>query len=196
VINACLMRSESFTRRSGRRGISWDRQSSRLTFQSIEVNSRYGKYCDRYGRVSCSGSPREGMLMSLTFILGYCGSGKSGVVDELRKKGVVVYDDSFLRDAAKHKELITNLTQGKDCAVAEVAYCRELDRQQLIDEVQAEVPVLLVEYIAFEKEIAKANRNCMTRPKGNWQNHVNINQSIGDDYKIPAGITPRAILVQ
>ena len=66
---------------------------------------------------------------TVTFILGYAGSGKSWLVDRLVAD--TKFDDDFLSDKAKHKALIAALQAGRDCVVVEIAYCERGEREKV-----------------------------------------------------------------
>jgi hypothetical protein len=135
-------------------------------------------------------------VTTVTFILGYCGSGKTHLADEMvRTLGVQKFDESFAGDPAKHAQLIDALKKGAGCVVVEIEYCKPLALQAIEDELKKEVPGVTIRTDYFEADLGKANENCRKRKdKSNAAGHIWINtHRIGADYKIPPGVTPRKI---
>jgi hypothetical protein len=132
----------------------------------------------------------------VTFIVGYCGSGKSHLADQMQADlGIRKFDEGFLDDANQHAELIQALRAAVDCVVVEIHYCLEECRRDIVRELEPAVPGLTIEWVYFEVDIEKANQNCRRRTKNDpmGREHMAINRRIGLRYKIPAGVTPRPI---
>jgi hypothetical protein len=135
-------------------------------------------------------------MATVTFILGYCCSGKTHLADEMAKTfGVRKFDENFLKDMDQHARLIEALRNNIDCAVIEIEYCLEQPRQAIIQKLKNNVPGLAVKLEFFEADLDKANENCRrANHKANPEGHVWINtHRIGSRYKIPPGVTPRKI---
>jgi hypothetical protein len=129
-------------------------------------------------------------MATVTFILGYCGSGKTHLADEMvRDRGVVKFDEGFLNDPGQHAALIDALKQGRDCVVIEIEYCVPSSRDAIVAELKRAVPNVVVEVIYFEADLAKANANCWRRKnKEDPEGHIWINSvRIGQRYTIPPG---------
>ncbi|HKB37782.1 MAG TPA: hypothetical protein VKD72_15150 [Gemmataceae bacterium] len=135
-------------------------------------------------------------MPTVTFILGYCGSGKTHLADEMvRTLGVKTFDEGFAIDPAKRAELIADLRKGTDCAVVEIAFCFNGPREAFVDQLRREVSGVTIKTEYFEADLDKANENCRRRKnKGDAEAHVTINtHRIGSGYRIPPGVTPREI---
>lgn len=134
---------------------------------------------------------------SVTFIVGYCGSGKSHRAKQLeRERGLRRFDEGFLKDPNQHAQLIQSLRSGVSCVVVEIHYCLEARRSDIIRELQGALPGVNIEWIYFQADLAKANTNCRRRTNKNdpgGLQHVRINDCIGSMYKIPDGVTPLPI---
>ena len=135
-------------------------------------------------------------MATVTFILGYCCSGKTHLADEMVKTlGVRKFDENFLNDMDQHARLIEALRKNIDCVVIEIEYCLEQPRQAIIQELKMSVPRLTVKLEFFEADLQKANENCRRlNHKADPEGHIWINtHRIGCGYKIPPGLTPRKI---
>src|ERR1700730_2405924 len=98
------------------------------------------------------GDANRGLLVpTVTFILGYCGSDKTHLADEMvTAHGVHKFDEDFLTDRVQHQQLIQNLRDNRDCIVIEIAYCWEHERQSIIEMLNREVPGVAIEWVCFE----------------------------------------------
>lgn len=132
----------------------------------------------------------------VTFIIGYCGSGKSHLAEEMEQDlGILKFDENFIMDANQQEQLIQALRSNRDCVVVEIFYGLEKCRQAIIHKLEVELPGVIMEWIAFEADIVKANQNCRWRTnKGEAERHIRINNNvIGLAYTIPPGVIPRPI---
>jgi hypothetical protein len=132
---------------------------------------------------------------NVTFIVGYCGSGKSHIADQMELKGVLKFDEGFINDPNQQTQLIQALRSNRDCVVVEIFYGLDQHRQAIIRKLDAELQGVIIEWIAFEADIEKANQNCRRRTnKGDPETHVQINNNvIGLGYKVRPGVIPRPI---
>jgi hypothetical protein len=131
------------------------------------------------------------------FIVGYCGSGKSHLADEMEAGlGVRKFDEGFLNDANHHAELIRALRAGVDSVVVEIHYCLEEYRQAITTELEQAVPGVIIEWIYFEADIENANQSCRRRTNEHdpiGRQHIAINRRIGYRYKVLSGVMPRPV---
>lgn len=135
-------------------------------------------------------------MATVTFILGYCASGKSHLADEMEKTlGVKKFDEGFLNDGTQHMQLIEALRNNIDCVVIEIEYCLGKPRESIVEELKKGVPGVTIKWECLEADLQIANENCWRgNHKGNPAGHVWINtHRIGSNYKIPAGVIPRKI---
>jgi hypothetical protein len=80
----------------------------------------------------------------------------------------------------------------------EIGFCLEQNQKAIDEELRRKVPGVKIEWEYFEADLQKANENCRRRkdkaedPGG--RKHIEINtDTIGSEYKIPPGVTPRPI---
>ncbi len=61
---------------------------------------------------------------TVTFVLGYCGSGKSHLADEMERNGIRKWDEGFAYQTPENTaKLAQGLRQGPDYVVVEIAFC-------------------------------------------------------------------------
>lgn len=125
-------------------------------------------------------------MATVTFIVGLCGSGKSHMVQQMTD--VHIIDERFFE---RQYELLDAIRAGKNCAIAEIAFCKIEMREKIVRELSAFAPDIDIKWICFENNLAKANSNCRTKRKdkeaGSEERHVAINQSYSPDYTYPSG---------
>jgi hypothetical protein len=125
-------------------------------------------------------------MATLTFILGLCGAGKTWLADRIVASAK--FDGDFLNDPTQHAALITALRSGQDCVVAEIAYCQETYRQQIVQELTMAVPGVMIKWLCIENDLFRANKNCHERTnKGEAVGHVAINRQVSPVYTYPEG---------
>jgi len=137
-------------------------------------------------------------MATVTFVLGYCGSGKSFVADQMERNGARKWDEGFAMEEnlpRNLQDLVDTLRAGRDCVVVEIQFCSKENRDTITTLLKAKVPDVKIEWLAFENNLALANENCRRRRnKGDAEIHVQTNTvGIGDKYTIPEGATLRAI---
>lgn len=125
-------------------------------------------------------------MATVTFILGLCGAGKTWLADRIIAGAK--FDEGFLLDPAQHAALIKALRSGQNCVVVEIAYCQEVARQQIVEEVTRAVPNVTVNWLCIENDLVRANKNCRERTnKGSPDGHVAINGRVSSVYTYPEG---------
>ncbi len=120
----------------------------------------------------------------MTFILGLCGAGKTWLAD--RTVASAKFDEGFLNDPTQHAALIEALRSGQDCVVVEIAYCQEVARKQIIEELAGAVPNAAIRWLCIENDLFRANKNCRERTnKGDADGHIEINGRVSPVYTYP-----------
>ena len=128
----------------------------------------------------------------VTIILGLCGSGKTFTANKL--VGVKKFDEGFIVEEHQQEELFDSLRAGKDCVVIEIHFCWSEFRDPFIQRVLKEAPGTTIEWIAFENDLATANRNCRLREnKGDAERHIEINDRLSRKYTMPPGAEVKKI---
>ncbi len=69
----------------------------------------------------------------------------------------------------------------------EIHYCWPECRNQIIRELRAAVPDVRIEWLCIENDLQKANKNCLERPKGDPDRHIEINSRLSPRYTYPDG---------
>lgn len=131
-------------------------------------------------------------MAKVTFILGLCGSGKTFTANKMA--GVKKFDEDFIVEEHQQQELFNAQRGGKDCVVIEVNYCWSEFRDPFVQRLLKEVPGTTIEWIAFENDLATANRNCQLREnKGDAVRHMEINGRLSRNYTMPPGADVKTI---
>ena len=105
--------------------------------------------------------------MRVTFILGYCGSGKTWHANRLIREGKAVkkFDENFLsRDHPGQPEQLVHELKiaNNDCVVVEGTFCEKTARDRFIPWLKDQAHGVEVKWICMEKDLEKANKNCLT----------------------------------
>ena len=125
-------------------------------------------------------------MATVTFILGLCGAGKTWLKDRIIAGGK--FDEGFLNDPDQHRALISTLLSGEDCVVVEIAYCQQLESEQIVSELTSAVPNVKIRWLCIENNLERANKNCRERTnKGSPEGHVRMNAGYSQVYTYPEG---------
>ncbi len=140
-------------------------------------------------------------MATLTVIVGFCGSGKSWLLDRKRIEhpGAGFMDEGFLspgneRDHAVKAEVLKALGEGRDCYITLMDCGHQANKAAMECEIAAKAPGSTVSWIFFEDDVVRANQNCSrdskrTDPSGN----IAQNNGWATVYKIPPGAEVRPI---
>lgn len=99
------------------------------------------------------------MSPGVLLVAGLPGSGKTPYLEWLQDQGWEVFDDfkanarddsPRFRDAPRYDVLVRTLREGHRCAVADLAFCRQADRDEADHVLRQEVPHLVIEWQFFE----------------------------------------------
>ncbi len=139
----------------------------------------------------------------LTVVVGLPGAGKSTRVKKIRCSvtGLCIEDfhanarrdSSSVKDSIHYQALIEALRAGHDCVVADIAFCEELRRNNLIEAVAREIAGVLVEPIFFENDPDKCRRNIQRRARPSLIRDLEELGRLASVYCIPDGVTPRPV---
>jgi hypothetical protein len=103
--------------------------------------------------------------VTLTVILGLCGSGKSELIKRLKVD--VRFDEGFDWNLhGEHERLISALKSGQSCAVIEVGYCLKTRRDAFVARIRQAAPEVTIEWKCFANDLVQANLNCLNRRDG------------------------------
>lgn len=151
-------------------------------------------------------------MAKVTIFAGYCGSGKSCKLKQLKKKylaegkNVCDFKEVFYQDSgAEKRQMISDrLNKGIDCLVEEANCCFSGCRDCLENELKVANPELEVEWYLFEDNIDIANKNVVIRTNES-KNLTEIektaeikrlhdhNQNLSKQYDFPEGYKPKPI---
>ena len=136
-------------------------------------------------------------MATLTIIAGLQGAGKSHRVDELRRvtSGICVPD--FMKDSIKHSaqfihsqhypQVINDLRDGKDCIIADVAFCNTGRRVEAEQVVAHDVPGVTIKCEFFENDSAKCRVNALHRNRPNVDEELQKIDDLSAEYDISPG---------
>lgn len=102
------------------------------------------------------------------FIAGLPGSGKTPRLKQLQTEGWQTFDDyqanahdnsPRFRAGRGYRELVQALRDGKKCAVADMKFCRLIDREEARANLQEDVPGLVLRWEFFENDPEKCAEN-------------------------------------
>ena len=140
--------------------------------------------------------PDPSVAGALIAIAGLPGSGKSHRVRELRTtcSGVSAEDfhaDSWCHskrvDHSRHFEaMIRDLRDGKDCAIADIAFCDSERRIAVNEAVLGAVPDATVVWEYFENDAEQCKHNVRQRNRGNVSEQLNRIDEFSSGYRIPS----------
>ena len=127
---------------------------------------------------------------TVTFVVGLCGSGKTWLAERIiatRK-----FDEGFLLPQNRFRqlqELIQALRTGQDCVVVEIGFCRDENRQPMIQDLHSHVPNANIRWLCIENNLSRANKNCHEREGhlGDPEKQVTINEGLSPHYTYPEG---------
>lgn len=140
---------------------------------------------------------QQRFMAKLTIIVGLPGAGKSHRVDELRHvtSGICIPD--FMKDSIEdsarfihsqyYPQLIDDLRDGKDCVIADVAFCKTGRRAEAEQVVVHDVPGVTIEYEFFENDPAKCGINALHRNRRNVDEELQKIDDLSAEYDIPPG---------
>jgi len=135
----------------------------------------------------------------LIIIIGLPGSGKFCYLEDLCKKREVqyIYDDfhaNAFNDSRKvvgsqhFCALISHLKNGEDCAISDVAFCKNTRLKEVIDETMKEAKdVKKIELIYFKNEPENCIQNIKARNRKSSDKEINLVGELTGAYKIPDG---------
>ncbi len=138
-------------------------------------------------------------MAKLNVIIGLPGSGKSFRLKELIKSGEIasdcVYHDYHadapsdeVEDSLHYDELIAKLKSGKNCAVADIAWCAKERREQFISIIKKAVPSVEIKIQCFEKKPDVCKRNVEYASKQRATRRIQKINEFAPDYDIPADV--------
>jgi hypothetical protein len=138
------------------------------------------------------------MAPTVTFLLGFAGSGKSHVARQLeRDEGAKPFEGIAAADK-KHLwvEMLAHLQAGGNCTVEEWEFRTAENRLVVINELKRCIPGVNIRWICFERDIESANWNVSVRPDAGKEDvlgHLQINDIMESTYTIPDGAEVRKI---
>jgi hypothetical protein len=142
-------------------------------------------------------------VAALTVIVGYCGSGKTWLLDckRVERPAAGFMDEGFLspgnaRDLTLKAEILQALGAGRDCYITLMDCGLASNRDALTDEIGRAVPGTTITWIFFENDVSKANQNCLRDPArrgARAQGNVEQNHRWAASYSLPEGVGARPI---
>jgi predicted kinase len=140
-------------------------------------------------------------MAKVVIVVGLPGSGKSHFVKSHRSQynGLVVCDyfkDSLvptlsLPGSRHYQDLLKSLREGRDCLIADIAFCQAPRRAETVRILAELVPAAIVEWVFFENN-SEACRANIERDGGGQraQDRLEYLAKFAPDYSIPPGVEP------
>jgi len=135
-------------------------------------------------------------MVSVTFLLGLAGSGKSDLAEELsRQTGAVILEGiAGVHNPDALPTLIRHLKGGQNCVVEEAAFCIQENRDWITTWLRARIPDIDMKWICFDNDLDTANWNVINRKnKAEIEKHLRINDFYHSRYTCPEGAEHRSI---
>ena len=136
----------------------------------------------------------------LTVIVGLPGAGKSTLINKMRPRvsglccedfhANAINDSHLVEDSRHYADLIQNLRLGRNCVIADIAFCDQERRAALYDAVKRAVPDIRVEWTYFENAPDKCRRNIQRRARPGMHNDLSALDRFAGLYQIPDGVVP------
>lgn len=142
-------------------------------------------------------------MAKVTVVVGLPGSGKSHLIRELASThpGICVEDfhanaigNSPHVTASRHYcDLVRCLKEGKDCAVADIAFTDRPRRDELQFVIRSLVPGVEFEWVWFENDVEQCIANIQRRDRDGKDREADMARHFGRLYAIPDGAVTRPI---
>jgi len=136
-------------------------------------------------------------LATLTVVVGLPGSGKSHLLCQLRESctGLTVEDyhknarsDSSLVTASRHyADLVRALREGRDCAIADVAFTDRRRRREVEKVFRRDVPGLSLDWVFFANDLEACVANIRRRGHPEADLEERVATTLSATYVIPRG---------
>jgi hypothetical protein len=137
-------------------------------------------------------------MAKLIAVAGLPGCGKSHHVSELRKHCTGVCAEDFqafahnnsprFTDSKHYADLIRDLRDGKDCVIADIAYCDTWLRVEVEEAVRRDVLGVEIEWHYFENDPGQCLANVVKRARGNdVKTQMQMVYEFSRKYCIPQG---------
>lgn len=134
-------------------------------------------------------------MKKITFILGLCASGKSFRANKIAEKTkALLIDEGFIPGIGplfeeNYKKVVKQLNENKECVVIEIAYCQEIARNFITEQLERDVPDVQIKWLCIDNNLEIANKNVEIRESkkvnGDANGHIDINNRVSKIYTYP-----------
>ena len=147
------------------------------------------------------------MTGKITMVAGLPGSGKSRLLNNLRRKITGLSSDDFFRavieneagiqrevrfnDSLHYLRLVKDLRRGKTCLISDIVFCDTWIRHEAEEILRADVPGVEIEWKFFENSPRKCAANVRRRNRTKTlQRELLLIRQLSRKYILPAGVKP------
>lgn len=134
-------------------------------------------------------------MAKLIVVVGLPGSGKSHLIRQRQAEcpGVCVQDfmanshghSHRFTDSRHYGDLVRDLRAGKDCVIADIAYCDTWSRVEVEGVIRQDVPGVTIEWQFFENDPARCEANVEWRGRSNAPEEKKKIRELARKYHIP-----------
>jgi hypothetical protein len=132
-------------------------------------------------------------MATILIVYGLCGSGKTAAARQIcERTGWPFFEQPVGRKLGP--VILQWLRNGGSCVVEEALFLFSEYRESFVSEIQ-QVGDIDVKWIVFENHMPRANSNVIAREKNDVGRLLALNAAWSPHYSIPAGVTPKSIIV-
>ena len=96
-------------------------------------------------------------------------------------------------DSRHYPQLIRDLREGKDCLIADIAFCDTWRRIEAEQVVKCDVPSVEINWLFFENDPEKCKANARTRNRSNLKEELQNICELSKKYHIPLGVEVKPV---
>ena len=139
----------------------------------------------------------DGMSIEIILIAGLPGSGKSMLMEALKREGWLIFDDfkanafndsSIFWHSRNYKTLLMALHEGQKCIVADIDFCKATSRHEAEKVLREQIAEITLEWLFFENDFHACQANIMRRASQSIEDNLRALNEYRAQYQIPIGM--------